>query len=202
MAPEPHLAPPARVVTDEASAQPRRSAVRVTDGGWRTGDVAVRAAGDMVQVYTRFDDRWWIEGGRPVLDDEVAEWVGSGEAVAVRVQADPTQAITLTIDHDMHQPSLDCCPHKSAEAIRWHCPGCDWTASEAFSTEFRREQTFADRHGYLPPMGTPVDRDPVRAALAHLVLLKDGPRDDAYRAEKEGAWQAARDALTHTDRSA
>lgn len=32
-------------------------------------------------------------------------------------------------------------------------------------------------------------------ALAELVRLKDGPRDDAYRAAKDKAWQAARDAL-------
>jgi hypothetical protein len=38
-------------------------------------------------------------------------------------------------------------------------------------------------------------RDRYRAALAELVRLKDGPRDDAYRAAKDAAWQAARDAL-------
>jgi hypothetical protein len=37
--------------------------------------------------------------------------------------------------------------------------------------------------------------DELRAALAELVRLKDGPRDDAYRASKDAAWQAARDAL-------
>jgi hypothetical protein len=35
----------------------------------------------------------------------------------------------------------------------------------------------------------------LREALAELVRLKDGPRDDAYRAAKDAAWQAARDAL-------
>jgi hypothetical protein len=35
----------------------------------------------------------------------------------------------------------------------------------------------------------------LREALAELVCLKDGPRDDAYRAAKDAAWQAARDAL-------
>jgi hypothetical protein len=37
--------------------------------------------------------------------------------------------------------------------------------------------------------------DPVRQALARLVQLKDGPRDDNYRATKDAAWQAAREAL-------
>jgi hypothetical protein len=32
-------------------------------------------------------------------------------------------------------------------------------------------------------------------ALAELVRLKDGPRDDAYREAKEAAWQRARDVL-------
>jgi hypothetical protein len=34
-----------------------------------------------------------------------------------------------------------------------------------------------------------------REVLAELVRLKDGPRDDAYRAAKDDAWQAARDVL-------
>jgi hypothetical protein len=33
------------------------------------------------------------------------------------------------------------------------------------------------------------------AALEELVRLKDGPRDDAYRAGKDAAWDAARRAL-------
>lgn len=33
------------------------------------------------------------------------------------------------------------------------------------------------------------------AAARHLLALKDGPRDDAYRAAKEPAWQALREAL-------
>jgi hypothetical protein len=32
-------------------------------------------------------------------------------------------------------------------------------------------------------------------ALRQLVRLKDGPRDDAYRAAKDAAWDAARDVL-------
>jgi hypothetical protein len=39
----------------------------------------------------------------------------------------------------------------------------------------------------------------LRAALAELVRLKDGPRDDAYRAEKDAAWQSAREALTASE---
>jgi hypothetical protein len=35
----------------------------------------------------------------------------------------------------------------------------------------------------------------LRLALAELVRLKDGPRDDAYRAGKDAAWQRARDLL-------
>jgi hypothetical protein len=34
-----------------------------------------------------------------------------------------------------------------------------------------------------------------RAALEELVRLKDGPRDDAYRATKDAAWDEAREAL-------
>jgi hypothetical protein len=33
-------------------------------------------------------------------------------------------------------------------------------------------------------------------ALAELVRLKDGPRDDAYRAAKDAAWDTARDIVT------
>jgi hypothetical protein len=42
------------------------------------------------------------------------------------------------------------------------------------------------------------DRDPLieaSLALRDLVRLKDGPHDDAYRAEKDGAWQRGRNAL-------
>jgi hypothetical protein len=35
----------------------------------------------------------------------------------------------------------------------------------------------------------------LRAALSALVRLKDGPRDEAYRVEKDAAWQVARDVL-------
>jgi hypothetical protein len=38
--------------------------------------------------------------------------------------------------------------------------------------------------------------DMLRSALADLVWLKDGPRDDDYYKAKDAAWQAARDALT------
>lgn len=177
-------------------------AVTTTTDGWRTGDVAVRAAGDMVQVHTRFHDKWWSEGGRTASDTEVGDWAATGEAIVVRVDSSNGTVAPVAVEHTMHTPDLDCCPHKSAEAIRWHCPGCDWTASEAFTSAARRVEMFTDRHGYPPSTAAPADHDPVRAALAHLVRLKDGPRDDAYRAEKEGAWQAARDALTHTSRSA
>lgn len=37
--------------------------------------------------------------------------------------------------------------------------------------------------------------DPIRTALARLVQLKDGPRDEHYRATKDAAWQDAREAL-------
>jgi hypothetical protein len=39
------------------------------------------------------------------------------------------------------------------------------------------------------------EADRLRTALTELVRLKDGPRDDAYRAAKDDAWQAAREAL-------
>lgn len=44
------------------------------------------------------------------------------------------------------------------------------------------------------------ERDRLREVLAELVRLKDGPRDDAYRAAKDAAWDAARDALKGADR--
>lgn len=37
--------------------------------------------------------------------------------------------------------------------------------------------------------------DRYRDALAELVRLKDGPRDEAYERDKPKAWQAAREAL-------
>ena len=39
------------------------------------------------------------------------------------------------------------------------------------------------------------DADNLREALAELVLLKDGPRDEHYRATKDAAWERARAAL-------
>ena len=39
----------------------------------------------------------------------------------------------------------------------------------------------------------------LRAALYTLVKLKDGPRDETYRALKEGAWQRAREVLAGGD---
>lgn len=38
-------------------------------------------------------------------------------------------------------------------------------------------------------------RDELRDALADLVRLKDGPRDDAYRQKKDAAWDRARTLL-------
>lgn len=38
-------------------------------------------------------------------------------------------------------------------------------------------------------------RQRLYAALRELVRLKDGPRDDAYRAAKDAAWKRARDVL-------
>ena len=42
------------------------------------------------------------------------------------------------------------------------------------------------------------ERDALWEALAELVRLKDGPRDDAYRAAKDAAWDVAR-GLVETD---
>jgi predicted DNA-binding protein len=39
------------------------------------------------------------------------------------------------------------------------------------------------------------ETEQLRDALSELVRLKDGPRDDAYRAEKDAVWEAARTAL-------
>ena len=39
------------------------------------------------------------------------------------------------------------------------------------------------------------ERDRLRSALAHLVALKDGPRDGVYETNKPLAWDAARAAL-------
>jgi hypothetical protein len=44
------------------------------------------------------------------------------------------------------------------------------------------------------------EHDRVRSALAELVRLKDGPRDDAYRGAKDAAWDAARAALSPASR--
>lgn len=40
------------------------------------------------------------------------------------------------------------------------------------------------------------ERDRLREALAELVALKDGPRDDEYRRRKPLAWQKAREAVS------
>lgn len=43
------------------------------------------------------------------------------------------------------------------------------------------------------------ENERLREAARHLLALKDGPRDAAYRAAKEPAWQALREALEGTD---
>lgn len=50
------------------------------------------------------------------------------------------------------------------------------------------------------PAASPDER--LREALTALVALKDGPRDDNYRAAKDGAWTEARAALAAADREA
>lgn len=40
----------------------------------------------------------------------------------------------------------------------------------------------------------------LRSVIAELVRLKDGPRDDAYRASRDAAWQAARESLASVER--
>jgi hypothetical protein len=47
-----------------------------------------------------------------------------------------------------------------------------------------------ERHNALLERCTKLER-----ALEELVQLKDGPRDDAYRAAKDRAWQRAHEAL-------
>lgn len=42
------------------------------------------------------------------------------------------------------------------------------------------------------------EHDALRSALALLVRLKDGPRDDTYEVAKPLAWQAAREVLART----
>jgi hypothetical protein len=44
------------------------------------------------------------------------------------------------------------------------------------------------------------ENERLREALAELVRLKDGPRDDAYRAAKDAAWDRARDVLAYNAR--
>lgn len=62
----------------------------------------------------------------------------------------------------------------------------------------------ANLEGYLGRFPIPLlnaleeaeaERDALRAVLSELVRLKDGPRDDAYRAAKDTAWERAREAL-------
>lgn len=64
-------------------------------------------------------------------------------------------------------------------AIRMACPAC-------------LQEYMAGVVGRTP---WPAHACPVEAALRELVRLKDGPRDDAYRATKDAAWDAARAAL-------
>lgn len=44
-------------------------------------------------------------------------------------------------------------------------------------------------------VATPAQQDDATAALRELVRLKDGPRDDSYRAAKDAAWKRARRVL-------
>lgn len=44
------------------------------------------------------------------------------------------------------------------------------------------------------------ERDLLRLTLGRLVDLKDGPRDHAYRASKDDAWESARRILEMTER--
>jgi hypothetical protein len=76
---------------------------------------------------------------------------------------------------------------------RWECPECgshtgsgrshtiDCTTMERVEVEYIRA---AEYEGAVN-------------ALAELVRLKDGPRDDAYRAAKDAAWDAARAVVNH-----
>lgn len=69
-------------------------------------------------------------------------------------------------------------------------------ASYVIATDVRNAAGFESRvAAAMPPPDTGGQLDAARAALAVLVALKDGPRDDTYEAAKEAAWQAARDAL-------
>lgn len=67
-----------------------------------------------------------------------------------------------------------------------------------------REENWTDlaavpaAHWHGPPLQEP-SPPTAREALAELVRLKDGPRDEAYAAAKEAAWEAARKALAAGD---
>lgn len=58
-----------------------------------------------------------------------------------------------------------------------------------------RESHDAHRNALLEIAKLGIKNADMERAARHLLALKDGPRDDAYRAAKEPAWQALRDAL-------
>lgn len=78
-------------------------------------------------------------------------------------------------------------------------PDCKWCQSDTLAvTGMWRVGNLMGQGGYASIgefVDAPEPEDPLRDAAEALLALKDGPRDDAYRAAKDGAWEALRAAL-------
>lgn len=92
-------------------------------------------------------------------------------------------------------------PKAEAESLVWEM-GKQKAAAERAREEAQRErdELLRQRAEFDTPMQRAAEEAHERAerlgeALDELVRLKDGPRDDAYRAAKDAAWDRARAAL-------
>jgi hypothetical protein len=80
--------------------------------------------------------------------------------------------------------------------IERECPTCEGSGAVYLDdgeggTDSERCDTCAGDGRIVPAS----DHQGAAEALRELVRLKDGPRDDAYRAAKDAAWDQARTAL-------
>lgn len=96
----------------------------------------------------------------------------------------------------------DLCPHEPDEHPEGCCEVCDYAAAATVVLQEHDERlraVLAADQPTAPVPGPTRAAEGLRAVLADLVRLKDGPRNDAYRAEKEAAWDRARAALEATE---
>jgi hypothetical protein len=109
-------------------------------------------------------------------------------------------------------PDAEHCPSCGPQATEWACYGCGaphegplydrrgaaLAEAQAKAATLREQRDWArqendDLRAALAEVQD--DRARLLAALAELVALKDGPRDDRYLARKDWAWEQARRAV-------